>query len=553
MWQDETVLEAANSALTEAHLQHLSVSLHQSPTVVQNTFARLVALVIRSLQDRVRKPNGEEALWTLTRQAQEAKLLPTLSTLDPHTHRGRNLMQGLLGERYADTTRQLASTAALPAAAFDHLLEVAVAAVLGTLGQRATDQQLDAPALSQWLQQQPRSANPAPLPQAKPAALRPDSDKETIQRFTVAGAGTWEKVGGGITFTPGSGAPRKSSKVPGWVWLLVPLAGLGYLGGQMLGGPGQSAIQPGQSYPAGTPAMSVANVVLPTEAARTAAPPTLAPSSELGSSNAAAMPYTPLPNPEGYTTGHALLLTLPNGSRQRVTAHSTEYRLYRYLTDPTQQADSLHPTAGWLSADRVYFTPGKATLTRESQEQLRRLAAILKAFPQAQIKLASHAAPTGDEQANQQLSQQRARAAMYALSALGVARSRLLTAGYGTQALSATHASPTGLALNQLSMQVLNRAIAAAVPVKAREAAASGRRPVAYTTPAKPGKARELRPRRTKVGRWLQRLGTRMRKKRPRKAKSHAFMLFGPPAGCRPISGTGKAPMRPTEVSICTA
>jgi OOP family OmpA-OmpF porin len=537
MWQDGTVVEAVSSSLTEAHLYHLSTTLPLSPKVIRQVLDQLVALVLRSLQDRVARPNGEEALWTLTQQAHEAGVLGQLSTLAIANKRGVSLMQGLLGENYVDITQRIATAAALSADALASLLEVAVAAVLGTLGQRAAEQPLDAAGLSQWLQQQARAIKPGPdraeasragAPATPPKA---SSEKEPLQRFTVAGAGTWEKVGGGITFTPGPGSlGRKAAKLPAWVWALVlSAAGLSYLGGYLFLGR-QTAATVEALQPGPAPAMPVATVGLPYKppvAGQERAAP--APSMKAPALPApAAGHYDPATDTYIYNTGQPLVLTLPDGSRQRVGANSTEYRLYHFLADPTELVDPLNPLAGCLNVDRVYFPPGKATLTAESQQQLQNLAAILKAFPQARIKLGGHTDNVGDDRQNQQLSQQRARAAMYALSALGVPKSRLLTESYGAKALVASNAAPVGRALNRrLSLQVISKTGPMPLPADFKEVApAASLNPVALAKPERESNARAQRQRHTKVGRWLQKLGHRIRRKRPKKVKSQALLLM---------------------------
>jgi len=44
----------------------------------------------------------------------------------------------------------------------------------------------------------------------------------------------------------------------------------------------------------------------------------------------------------------------------------------------------------WFSCDRLTFETGKATLKPESQEQLKNLAEILKAYPKVAIKVGGY-------------------------------------------------------------------------------------------------------------------------------------------------------------------
>ncbi|SNC63078.1 Outer membrane protein OmpA [Hymenobacter gelipurpurascens] len=587
MQQQETIGAAVEMSFTEDILLQLSTTLGQSSTVVKHAVDQLTELVIITLQDRLVRPNGEEAIWTLSEQAYQAAALQHLGSPESFGGRGQRLMEGLLAGNYEFTIQRIATATGLPLAGFPVLIEVVVGTVLGTLGQLAASAALDAAGLGQWLQHQealakvaapvtPRApvAQPAstlqkqaapkpvtkpvaptvrvaqptagagPLPppvaSAAPVATATDSpEKETFHRFTVAGAGTWEKVGGGITFTPdrasswlGRARMLRLPRLPRSKWLLaLPAVGLVYLMGYgggyfLLPNPGN----PASSLPTSKPEMRVATV-----ANRSAVPQRLhapvEPAQETVTKPkpAAVLPaghYDPISDTYIYTTGEPLIITLPDGSRQRVGSNSTEYRLYSLLTDPAQQVDTLDSAGSLLNLDRVTFTSGNATLTEESQEQLRNLAGILKAFPQAIVKLGGYTDDSGDARANQLLSRERAMAARRALINLGVASRRLLAQGYGAQALVASNAAPVGRALNRrLSLQVIRKTGPAHLPESAVQAR-SAERPRTVSS-ALGSTARRSRSRtrnsssvrastrpRSKVGQWIQHLKKGIRGKR---------------------------------------
>ena len=83
--------------------------------------------------------------------------------------------------------------------------------------------------------------------------------------------------------------------------------------------------------------------------------------------------------------------------------------------------------------DRLYFETGKTTLKATSQEQLKNIAAILKAYPAIELKLGGYTDNSGDSAANVQLSADRATIAKDELVKLGVAAARLSAEGYGAQ------------------------------------------------------------------------------------------------------------------------
>jgi outer membrane protein OmpA-like peptidoglycan-associated protein len=542
MRQDGTVLESISTCFTEELLQRLGDTLSLSPPVIQQALDRLVPLVINSLQNWVTRPTGVEVLGTLTRHAQESGFLTQLHTPAVFGGRGVRLMQELLGDSYDSITQPVRTTANLSEASFALLLEVAVAAVLGTFGKYAADHHLDAARLSNWLKQQQSVVTAKPLqptdtfvhpPASGAKRPAPAPAERDLRRSTVAGAGTWEKIGGGITFTP---RHRTSwlGRYKRWQWTLLalPVIGLGYASSSYLTQQAPiTAVETPDLLNATTP--PVTNVVDAnyngTDNSLSAPPTTTLPAGR----------YDPSTDTYIYTIGQPLVLTLPDGSQQRVGSNSTEYRLYHLLADPNRQFASRSLPSHWINVDRVYFTPGQATLTAESQQQLRNLASILKAFPQARIKLGGYTDSIGDEQKNLLLSQSRASTAMQALIQLGVDVSRLQAEGYGASNFVASNAGPVGRALNRrLSLQVLTEAsyppvqtsalsTAPAVPVSAAAAvvagaaagAASTVQPVRSRSSAKKAaKVRRQPQRRTKSGKWFRNFFQRLRGKRAQRS-----------------------------------
>lgn len=88
----------------------------------------------------------------------------------------------------------------------------------------------------------------------------------------------------------------------------------------------------------------------------------------------------------------------------------------------------------WYNFDHVNFKIGSATeLEAGSQGQLDNLVAILKAYPDAKIKVGGYTDKTGDEAANLKLSQGRADFIKAALGKAGVGSQVLEAKGYGSE------------------------------------------------------------------------------------------------------------------------
>jgi OmpA-OmpF porin, OOP family len=132
-----------------------------------------------------------------------------------------------------------------------------------------------------------------------------------------------------------------------------------------------------------------------------------------------------------YDLGEMLEIELPDGTKMKVGANSSEAKLFRFLSDPNFVVNEVDKTQGWISLDRVYFETGKDILTAESKAQLVNLAAIMKAYPNSAMKLGGYTDNTGDPAANLSLSETRAKAAMEAVKGMGIDASRLSAEGYG--------------------------------------------------------------------------------------------------------------------------
>jgi OmpA-OmpF porin, OOP family len=146
--------------------------------------------------------------------------------------------------------------------------------------------------------------------------------------------------------------------------------------------------------------------------------------------------------------------TLPGNVSLNIPQNGVEARLLAFIQDPSKGVDPMT----WFDFDRLLFNTDSATLRPESQEQLGNVAAILKAYPNVQIKIGGYTDNTGDPQRNLNLSQDRANAVMADLVALGISRDRLEAQGYGDQFPVADNSTAEGRAKNRrVSMRVTQK------------------------------------------------------------------------------------------------
>jgi outer membrane protein OmpA-like peptidoglycan-associated protein len=121
---------------------------------------------------------------------------------------------------------------------------------------------------------------------------------------------------------------------------------------------------------------------------------------------------------------------LPDGTELDAMKGGIEDNLVTFLNDANNKAGK----DVWFDFDNLNFETGSAVITAESQKQVTNIAAILKAFPKAKIKIGGYTDKTGNAATNKKLSQDRANAVDAALKATGTNTSQLSGAeGYGSE------------------------------------------------------------------------------------------------------------------------
>jgi outer membrane protein OmpA-like peptidoglycan-associated protein len=145
---------------------------------------------------------------------------------------------------------------------------------------------------------------------------------------------------------------------------------------------------------------------------------------------------------------------LPGDVQLRVPENGIESRVIAFIQDAGRPTDAT----SWFNFDRLLFDSGSTTLRPESQEQLRNIAAILKAYPAVKIKVGAYTDNTGDDASNMKLSEERAQSVRSQLIDLGVSGDRIAAEGYGSTHPVADNATESGRAANRrVAMLVVDK------------------------------------------------------------------------------------------------
>jgi OmpA-OmpF porin, OOP family len=136
---------------------------------------------------------------------------------------------------------------------------------------------------------------------------------------------------------------------------------------------------------------------------------------------------------------------LPNGVELNAPQKGIENQVVTWMNDKDKVVDKTT----WFNFDRLLFETGKSTLKPESEEQLKNMTEIMKAYPTMEVKLGGYTDNTGNAASNVKLSGDRAKSVMAELVKMGIAANRIAAEGYGDQFPVATNDTEEGRAQNR--------------------------------------------------------------------------------------------------------
>ncbi len=313
---------------------------------------------------------------------------------------GPDLMNKVFGDRSGAVSDALAKSSGVKSSSASHLLMLALPMIAGVIGKHALSNRLDAGGLSQLLSSQKKAIVDNPnTPPGLASALGAQPVSRGIER------------------------PVEAAKKRSRGHLLLPALILGALAVW-----GISALTRGHA-----PGVTARQPELP-----------VMPS--LHGPEAPSIPNPSVPKVEAPaggempTTGR---LTLPGGQTLDVDANGQEAQMARALGDDNI---SLPHT---FEFDNLNFESGTAMVTSDSFKTVDDIAAMLRAYPTARVRLEGHTDSVGDDAANRALSESRATTIASMLTTRGVAGDRIEKAGNSEQSPVAENESEEGRARNR--------------------------------------------------------------------------------------------------------
>lgn len=159
---------------------------------------------------------------------------------------------------------------------------------------------------------------------------------------------------------------------------------------------------------------------------------------------------------DGATGEYAI--SLPTGRRYAFHVSAKGYLFHSLNVDgsagetTTEQVDiSLNPikAGSRIALRNIFFETGKAELLAESEYELGRIVELLEKNVELRVEIGGHTDNVGSAEANQKLSEARAKAVYNHLVANGIGAGRLSYKGYGESKPVATNDTPEGRAENR--------------------------------------------------------------------------------------------------------
>lgn len=332
---------------------------------------------------------------------------------------GNRLMGSLFGVWQASVVHKIADALGIKPEASSSLFNLAAPMVLSAISKRLGGGALTGAALAGLIGQERgallgglASAASGLVSSAAAAVPPPVAAAATAAARPAAAAAVRPAAAAAVTAAApvaAAASTRDNGLFTSFLWLLLPLAFIGWLAWQKMNEGAADAPPPPP------PAAEVSEPAPAPVAAAPAAEPAPAP--------AAAPAAAPAPA-DGQT-----IFSLAGGKEITAASNGVESKILAFINDANASIDKNI----WFDFDRLNFETGSSVLTAESKAQVTSIVEILKAYPAVKIKIGGYTDNVGNPENNLSLSDTRAKAVMEAITSSGIAADRVEAEGYGEQ------------------------------------------------------------------------------------------------------------------------
>lgn len=394
------ILEAVKGHITPDLISKASSFLGESDNGVAKAMSGILPTILGSLVTKATAgKSGAEEIFNSAKDAHSSGLMNGLGNFfgdgDGLLNKGLSMVKGLFGDKTNSIIDTISSFAGIKNSSASSLLSLAAPVATGTLGKYAAETNLNASGLASLLNTQKSS-----ILNMIPGGL---SGIVSMLGLGKIGDAVSSLTGGAKKATSSAynhaeDNVRKATGAGRWLMPLLLIALAALAGWYFLFGGKQGC----SSKPADK---DTTTIVKPAEETMTPA----------------------------VTAPVSYKVKLPDGTELDAFKGGIEDKLVGFLSTEWMKLgeDSLKKT--WFDFDNLNFNTGSAVITPGSQVQITNIIAILKAFPNAKLKIGGYTDKTGDEKINKRISGERAGAVKTAIEKARLGKQVTGAEGYGSE------------------------------------------------------------------------------------------------------------------------
>ncbi|HEY5462029.1 MAG TPA: DUF937 domain-containing protein [Hanamia sp.] len=389
------LMETVKNYFTSEFTSHASSALGEDNSGISKALTAIIPTGLAGILNKATSgTEGANSIFEMAKNAIGNASGNTSLTGTENVQKGNSMLGSLFGSNQPGIVGAISKFAGIKDSSASSLMSMGLPAIMGILGKHAEQDNLSASGLSGFL-----SSQKDHIMQAMPSGLSSLAGMLGLGSIGAAATSMASHVKSGVSDT--AHAVIDKPKRNNWLLpLVIIVAVIVLLWGLSRG----------------------CNQTRPNTAAN------LDTSAAVQNTDTSAV----APAPEA-TAPESIKVKLPNGKELDAYKGGIEDQLVTFLNGDWKSLSDDSLKNRWFDFDNLNFNTGTATLKPESEKQLDNIAEILKAFPDAKIKIGGYTDVTGNPAANKKLSQDRADAAKNGLDKRGVGKQVTGTEGYGSQ------------------------------------------------------------------------------------------------------------------------